>query len=286
MPVSVPVLVPVTHAARAVGVLIPALTLLVLCLGGCPTREGRKATDKPEPSKANTAYTGSDDPRLQALYTCWQQSPYEHMFAPVFNPDEEMGMFMGGINGIMGYGSLSGCMAKQTGLSRGSVYDRRGVEAFAKLKMLARPRAKGDPFKHFNPAIIRWGHQTLIPKPSDRIGYRTAQEHYEETFVRFFRLMTDSYLMLERGKRWDIEWKAYSDEVIKGGADGLDWLEGRYSSSLQDYPEGQDGTTFTASMAFGFWLRRRADGTAAELWVGLQKLMRLYDAEWFAHRLN
>ena len=35
-------------------------------------------------------------------------------------------------------------------------------------------------------------------------------------------------------------------------------------------------------MAFGFWLRRTVDNTEGELWIGLRKLMRLYDPEWLA----
>jgi hypothetical protein len=72
------------------------------------------------------------------------------------------------------------------------------------------------------------------------------------------------------------------DAWKKGGQDALDWLMERYQEWLPAYPHQADGTSQTAQMAIGFWLRRGLDGTHTELWTGLRKVLLSYDREWFA----
>jgi hypothetical protein len=47
-------------------------------------------------------------------------------------------------------------------------------------------------------------------------------------------------------------------------------------------PENEWEAKYEANTAFGFWLRRRADGTAARWHDGLRRLLATYDAGWLA----
>ncbi len=52
-----------------------------------------------------------------------------------------------------------------------------------------------------------------------------------------------------------------------------------------DLPLGNEWEAkYEANTAYGFWLRRRADGTLATWHDGLRRLLRTYDADWLAAR--
>lgn len=228
-----------------------------------------------EPSRPEAAEplpVPSDDERLPELYRCWFESPYPYMF-------DDSGTFTAGPKGIVYYGHLAGCMAKITdGTHSRVVGDHKPIEMFSGLEVLV---GKSGGFRSYNPALIRWGHENLIPPPDAMIGELTARDRYHAQLSRFFRLMTESYLTLRSSMKLDAEIDAYK-AAVAGGADGLDYLEKRFANRLPDLAIPADGTALTVPMAFGFWLRRAIDDTSDELWIGLRKVMRLYDPEWYA----
>ncbi len=221
---------------------------------------------------------------LQRLYESWFEKPYEYMFdrsaSKLTVGQKDLGTFQGGINGILKYGSLIDAAAKVAGLPSPGFGDLKPIERLSRLAVYVQQDTSGLTYSQFNPALIRWGHQNLIPKPQQKLLNHTYRVVYEKLFARFFRLMAESYLHLEKGKLWDKEVAAYK-QAIKLKRAGLPYLHQRYAGLLAQYNLPRDGTSFTPPMAFGFWVRRRMDSTAGELWTGLSKLMASYDGAYF-----
>jgi hypothetical protein len=141
-----------------------------------------------------------------------------------------------------------------------------------------------QPFGFYNADLVRWGHENLIPDKDTAVGGVPAQQVYDVVFARFFRMMAESYLYLIDSGKYERERKAYWRMARRSGKnrpDGIEWLQGRYSGVLEQYATSWDGTSMTPQMAIGFWLRRRIDGTDGELWVGLKKLLKRFDREWY-----
>lgn len=217
------------------------------------------------------------DPRITDLYRCWFASPYQYMFKP---EDDELGMFMAGSRGILFYGSLASCMGEMTGVDNQRFSDLSRIARFAGIAVLS---SEGK-FRSFNPEIIRWGYEHLIPAPSTEVGGGTAQQRYERQFTRFFRMMAEVYLTLLKNDKsknnYDSEQLAYR-QAIDEDQDGLSYLSKRYAGWLPDYDVQRDWVSLTVPMAIGFWLRRGIDGTRGELWIGLKKVLRLYDGTFY-----
>lgn len=227
-----------------------------------------------------TEFTEED--RIQ-IGDCWFESPYSYMFDygnPVEINGKEYGRFRAGIGGIMFYGSLDQCLQRLASY-KGISLD--GLEPFEALsgEPLQKSGEWDHSFKNINPKIVRWGYENLIPDPKSKVGGAACQLIYDRVFYRFFRVMTKSYLYLDKNGIFDQETFAYIKDT-KAGADGIDWLNKRYSvvGSLIPFELNEDGTNMTVPMAVGFWLRRHADGSDKELWKGLTMLMEKYDKDW------
>jgi hypothetical protein len=230
---------------------------------------------------------------LSQIYSCWFANPYEFMFDPSKSPKggavvggKSFGMFMGGIGGILHYGSLTECFAAYAGVKKASYSDLEPAEKISGLSLYG-PRMDGSkPFGFFNAELVRWGYTYLIPQATDRLGETAAQEIYDGVFSRFFRLMAESYLTLvDSGKYKDemtVYWNAVTGEGGGVPQDGMTFIQSRFDGKLPQYGAPWDGTSWTPQMSFGFWLRRGFDGTDGELWTGLKILLKRFDATWYA----
>ena len=198
-----------------------------------------------------------DPGALLSVYGHWFDSPYEYMFDR-------------GTPRLTVKGRAFG--------------DLRPMEQLSGLKIYTRRSQTGRDFSRFNPNIVRWGYRNLIPDPGARLLGHRCQKIYDKLFARFFRLMAVSHLHLERGALWKQETRAYLRAMKRRRFDGIDYLQQRFTGALPALDLAQDGTRFTAPMALGFWIRRRIDGTADELWTGLALLLGRYDARWLARQ--
>lgn len=225
---------------------------------------------------------------LVAIYSAWFDSPYPYMFdraagkSVVTIKGRDYGVFLGGISGIVRYGSISEGAALHLKLPKPrTVYDLKPLEKLAQLKIHTKKTNTIRRFNHYNPKIIRWGHQNLIPNPKGKVWGHTFQQLYDSVFSRFFRLMAESYLHLHGKKGPNKEVRAYLRAMKRKGFDGIDYLQQQFANALPGYRVPQNGTNFTAPMAIGFWIRRSVDKTDGELWTGLQKLLQRYDRSWW-----
>ncbi len=264
----------------------PILYLAVLLLACAPKKEAVN-TPVSEPTPGNPLSLEA----MTAIYNNWWSSPYEYMFKGDGRCNEglEIGKhtfcsFDAGMDGIMHYGGLSYATADYLKTSSQSWGDLTPIATLSGLPIRSKP---GGGFKHINPDLIKWGHNNLIPDPNMELYGHTCQKIYNTVFTRFFRLMTESYVHLQKEMNWQQEVDAYQLATMKeGNLNMIDYLNDRYGRYLRKYEREYDGTNMTNGMAFGFWLRRGLDGTHDELYVGLEKLMMIYDKDWFkTHQL-
>lgn len=244
-----------------------------------------------EPAAAITppeepASTGNpvDTSTLVDLGSCWFESPYSYMFGGTETVNvggKSFGKLLAGIGGILYYGDLNECVGRLLGKPPTSYSDNKPFEAMSGLSVHSDKMDETQPFGFYNPDIIKWGHENLIPSPSSDISGVPAQKIYDVVFSRFFRMMTEGYLYLLESGTFRQEMSAYWDMATLTNQDGIDYLQARYQGALPQYGGSWDGTTMTPQMAIGFWVRRGLDGTDAELWTGLSKAMKIYDNTWY-----
>ena len=191
-----------------------------------------------------------------------------------------------GVNGMI-YGSgLNTEAMKYTGLLEAEGWGQWGsLEGIEKISGLPAKVEKEIlvPFDWYNPELIQWGAENMIPEPDQSIAGYLAQELYDNNYSRFFRLQTESYLWLQ-DHGYAMHQGQYLDAMKNVDFEGLTYLENRYRGELTQYVPsyGYDSSDWLPEIAIGFWLRRGIDGTHEELWEGLRKLLVTYDADWWS----
>lgn len=254
-----------------------------------PTARGEVFVER-EPSVDQGRLPRPVTPEVANLYRCWFREPYDYMFGYSGQSFEVQGraygMLMAGIGGLLFYGGLSPCAAEQVGAGDRGWGDATALGELAGVPY-QNPSLSLPQFTAVNPQWIVWARKTLLIGPESLIdGYR-AQDAYDRVFQRFFRLQTRAAVMLaERGGSLDAIDKAARDylSATDANAYGPEWLDQQYAGLVPEYGEMQDGTTMTAGMAAGFWLRRHVDGTLGVCWHGALEVMEAYDAAWLAEQ--
>ena len=151
-------------------------------------------------------------------------------------------------------------------------------------------------FGHYDPAFVRWVVEAGVPDGA--AARRLAKPIYDRRLARLARIYWLTHQDLARsGFPGDVPagpLAAYA-AFLDGGpaADGYGEddtfavfaFTERSEALLPDVglPVANDWTAkYEANTAYGFWLRRRADGTHA-LWLdGLRQLLDAFDASWLA----
>jgi len=197
------------------------------------------------------------------------------------------------------------CAAGQAA-SPASVVARAPVAPFVSGPHLATDRAvrldlnAENAFGHYDPAFVRWLTAAAIPE--GQTARVLAQPIYDRHLARLARIYWLARLDLgSDGYPASTPvgpLAAYAD-YLEGGPvpDGMEGHEGGFAVfAFTDRSEGllpqidlRIGNEWTAkyeaNTAFGFWLRRRADGTQALWRDALGDLLQAFDADWLAaHR--
>lgn len=272
-----------------------ALTVLTFLVLSCSSGVKKAEVEEPVAEAGQPAGPGEPEPRagntfdpglVATIGACWFRKPYSYMFStssPVTVGEQSFGMLLAGINGILYYGDLNQCFAEQLETGVTSYSDNQPFEKMSGLPIHSDQMDGSQPFGFYNPDLIVWGHENLIPAQTDLIAGVPAQTIYTGVFSRFFRMMTESYLHLVQSGTYRQEMDAYWKVAAAQKQDGIDYLQARYHGVLSSYGGSWDGTSMTPQMAIGFWLRRGLDGTNDELWTGLKKVMLRFDGEWYAN---
>ena len=237
----------------------------------------------------------AEDPHLGDTYAFAITDGYEYMFEQSGDKfsinDRRVGLFTGGFQGLFLYSSLKEAIHKNydvddSDYKNHSYYNLRPYARWADMDLFVTGEQDYQGFRNlgndqvghrYNPELIKWAMNNMIPAPDDMIGDRTAQEVYDNVMYRFMRLMVESYRYLQEN---DLE--ASTGDYLSSvkTMDGMDYLMERYDPVFSDYGTW-DGTRFTGGMAAGFWMRRHVGGSMDEFWTAIEMIMNVYDKEWF-----
>ncbi len=235
---------------------------------------------------------------INDLYECWFQQK-ESDLIDESNPkgylsiaDKKFHMFQEGTNGILDYYGQQGllyCITKGSNSRYEGSYSM--IEAIKNYTGIDALQNKYDPsdaglkFKYINPEVVKWGYNNMIPDPESYIFGVKCKTIYNKMFKRFARLMVQSYSYLTVQKNIENEAEEYKNKMeSEPYFDAISYLNTKYGpgrpfdESVSTYDEYYG---MTSQVAIGFWLRRYIDGSFDQLYVGLNKLMRKYDQEWY-----
>lgn len=253
---------------------------------GAPRAGSRKPG--PVPGKVKGKWVAPKG--VLAIYHHWFHRPYEYMFdrqnRVISVGNRRYGKFLAGIDGIVLYGGITDGASRVLKVKQRGFYNLSSIEKLSGHKIYKRKSNTLKNFSRFNPKIIRWGHQNLVPQPGDTLYQHTYQQVYDAIFRRFFRLMADSYLFVNHARSAKTEARAYLKAMKRRRFDGIAYLHRRYRNELSAYNVARNSTNFTPQMAIGFWIRRHVDGTDKELSTGLQKVLNTYDSVWWTARFK
>ncbi|MBC7475185.1 MAG: hypothetical protein H7263_12900 [Candidatus Sericytochromatia bacterium] len=158
---------------------------------------------------------------------------------------------------------------------------------YSGIPALQKGKDKDELFRYYNPDFIKWGIENFYISPKTEIYGVKAQEIYDKSFQRFFRLTAQSYIFLNKKQGfYKKEQKRYMD-AYNAGRRAKDpvyffapsYLYDNYDKPLKEY--SQEALTYDPGTAVGFWLRRGLDKTDKVVWSGINKVMKNYDNEWF-----
>lgn len=274
---------------------VVALTLALAACSGAATRTPSSAptsraaqVDAPKlPSAFSRVGKRVSRATLDQIVAKWFDRPYPYMFerpgGRITIAGSTYGRFLAGSDGLVLYGGLAGAIADTKGWSTGGFYDLKPIARLAGLPIYTKKAKDRDSFSHYDPKLVRWGVQNLLPDPDRRFGRHTYNEIYRAVFSRCFRLFAEARLYLQskrdRGRQ---EARAYLAAMAKPGFDGLDYLQRRFAGTLLAYQLKHNHSNLTPQIAIGFWIRRRVGGSDGELWRALKILLRRYDRDWYA----
>lgn len=244
-------------------------------------------------SHSDTKYTTRQ--QLGDIYYMALENSYEYMFDDASSIQlygQTVGRFTGGMKGLFLYSGLKDALITY---SEGQIsemtdfYDLTPYYQWAGERNLfkggervfyAWDRPQTEPFHQYNSAIVKWGYENLIPDPKIKIGDKTAKEVYDAVLQRYCRLMVESRNYLEQaGLQAEVE--NYSKQMDRPQFEAIDYFDNRYGGKLPAYEEGLRYSALRPSMAISFWMRRKMDGSEEAFRIGFDKIMRLYDAQWY-----
>ncbi len=143
-------------------------------------------------------------------------------------------------------------------------------------------------FKSVNPAFLRWAETNLIPEPDQTFMNHSAQEIYNNMFRRTMWMLAAAYEEVGSDEQYQAKADAYREAMSNtGDFHGPSYLYENYGKDLgdtwfnkvyQEFPtQENEYFYFDESIAIGFWLRRRLDGTDKEVFRLLEKILSKYD---------
>ncbi len=155
-------------------------------------------------------------------------------------------------------------------------------------------------FGHYDPAFVRWLADAAVPTgPAAVLAAPVYRRHVARLARVYWLTHADLAAAGFPASTPDGPLADYA-RYLDGGPvpDGMEAYESQDGFSVYAFtdrserlvdeiglPVGNEWEIkYEANTAYGFWLRRRADGTHAEWRDALQGLLRAYDADWLAAR--
>jgi hypothetical protein len=152
----------------------------------------------------------------------------------------------------------------------------------------SQPNFKANTFGYYNKDFVIWARENLIPTATEGPFKETIKRVYNKFLQKMARAYYVSYQYVnnhpEELKRVKTEYlrlvERYKGEPWQGiGTDPGLYIQYKAFQPFMKEMEKRGYEIYSISVAPGFWVRRSVDGTAEEIFKGLEKLMRTYDAQ-------
>lgn len=269
--------------------------LLLIVLSGCnPYHFSERKVKK---AIKSDSYSTNNDTLFN---TALKRHHYTYMFEPSEDTlhigENTFGKYVGGFKGIGLYSGLHFAVSQHVknrdsiqGNLYGSFYDITSynkllpeplfLEDYNRAKTFGSIKNGVQGFGKYNSKMVAYLAKNFIPAPNDSITHTSNQVLYSVIFEQFARVLTGSYLYIEK-KGFKEETAAYS-AIFNTKKNGFTYLKETYKDVVLSEPFTFSFSEMTPQIAIGFWLRRDIDGSKKEFWKGLSKVMYLYDKEWF-----
>jgi hypothetical protein len=137
-------------------------------------------------------------------------------------------------------------------------------------------------FGHYRPEFVRWATTALVPAADDAALREQTQGIYDAQVRGLARVYFKVWRAISADPRWlSRERTAYGAAIEKGEADWsspvVDPYHETLGSSGQNWGGNDPNLVRSATM---WWLRRTLDESATQWAVGLERLLKTYDAAW------
>lgn len=137
-------------------------------------------------------------------------------------------------------------------------------------------------FGHYRPAFVKWATTALVPAAFDPALREQTQAVYDLQVRALARVYFKVWRTLSAEPQWLSKERAvYAAAMEKGEADWASPAVDLYHETLGPSAQGWGGNDPNlVRSATMWWLRRSLDETASQWAVGLERLLKTYDAAW------
>ncbi len=151
-----------------------------------------------------------------------------------------------------------------------------------------------DEFININPAFITWIKDNLIPNPTDSqangLTYSFMYQYgYKQQFRKFALL---KLLIMQQGQEQLMKEYAIATSTIdyiekeerivhKDNFNTYGFLEEKRNWIITNFIDSGYETNYLENTDYGFLMRRMLDGSEPAIWSTMQKVLKLYDNEWY-----
>ena len=170
------------------------------------------------------------------------------------------------------------------------VEELSGMPIFLSGPHKLRPKWNATTFGHYNPKLVEWARDHLLPKRS-----KVVQDVYNKFAQRTARVFLIAYLRLQEKPT---ELAELANEYRGGSAVKLEDRYWQTGAGLDEDPDiktlsagfqrGRGASDETSAYVFcaatGFWARRQVDGTLPIFYDGLRKTLKEFDPEFLGRR--
>lgn len=238
------------------GAMISAMSVLSLSVLACSEKKPEQTTEPVQkaPPPQEAAKPSGDRSGLDRVLAGLAASKNSCPDIYDYFPNGGMRIFWCHVETILPYRSL-------TELAKQSIY-LSGPHTADSLKLDAE-----NSFGNYNPKFVDWMVDSVVPEKIDSAIYDKFLREKAQLYAR-------AYKQLEKNGPYIAAEREYLTNYLREPK-GTRPIDRHAELAPEDWPNEY-------SPAMAFWIRRHADGTAPRFYAGLQKLMKVHDAEYLA----
>ena len=217
----------------------------------------------------STANENALDIKYQYMYTCWFSSQDDYNFDYEGKQVTVNGKRFGSYIFSATYAAINLLTCAASSPEYEITGD--GILAFGEMSGIApyTRTVEEAGFNYINPEFAKWATNNLIPDPTDNFLGTEAQNVYNVVIRKQIRKLAQAYFwVLFEMPYFTGEYKV---NVLENDMDGLVFL----------YENAGENSDDRSVWYRGFWARREIDGSHKEIWAGLEKVLILYDNDWY-----